>query len=179
MGAALRTGPRSVEVAVTSGSRSGWDVAALVGRRSPPLAAGVSHWHPEVFVSQAKDVDPTGEFVGHPGTQSRTLKQPLLNPLFKIRLRPGFSGCRPRVATKEMKPEHLDCCRRPGRRLRKDTTRRPSALIVGSGLGRWKPFLPSLLGALDRWECRNLGDTCDSEPESMHDSEMLLRHSLA
>jgi hypothetical protein len=26
-----------VEVAVTSGSRSGWDVAALVGRRSPPL----------------------------------------------------------------------------------------------------------------------------------------------
>ncbi len=77
VGAALRTGPRSVEVAVTSGSRSGWDVAALVGRRSPPLAAGVSHRHPEVFVSQVKDVDPTDEFAGHPGTQSRTLKQPL------------------------------------------------------------------------------------------------------
>ena len=46
--------------------------------------------------------------------------------------------------------KHLDCCRR--RRLRKGTTRRPSALIVRSG--RWRPFLPSLLGALDRWECR-------------------------
>ncbi len=35
----------------------------------------------------------------------------------------------------------------------------------------------SLLGALDRWECRK--ETPAVTCESMHDSEMLLRHSLA